>query len=46
MTGATGGIGSAVPIDLAKNIHVVVLGRNENKLLKITKQIQEYGGEV
>ena len=47
MTGATGGIGSAVAIDLAeKEIHVVLLGRNENKLLKITKQIQEFGGEV
>ena len=47
VTGATGGIGSAVAIDLAeKEIHVVLLGRNENKLLKITKQIQEFGGEV
>ena len=47
MTGATGGIGSVVAIDLAKkDIHVVLLGRNENKLLKITKHIQELGGEV
>ena len=47
ITGATGGIGSAVAVELAKkDIHVVLLGRNENKLLKITKQIQELGGEV
>jgi short-subunit dehydrogenase len=29
-----------------KDIHVVLLGCNGNKLLKITKQIQEDGGEI